>query len=215
MRRGSGGAGGSPGAQHPLPPPAPPARPLSAGPARMGWPGGSPCCCPAPPRPRPAGRPPQVSGRAARGGRAAACASRPRSSAGGGRQGAWGRRGSRGSGAGTGLGVGDRRSGGPRQAGTAGCWEGDQGAGRRPWSHSSWGRHAFARPGAHTLRRHGAAPSRHAPARAPHRTPLLEYRGARSPTRRPCSGREQAAAREHWPGSAPESFPFLLNIWGN
>ena len=42
----------------------------------MGWPGGSPCCCPAPPRPRPAGRPPQVSGRAARGGRAAACASR-------------------------------------------------------------------------------------------------------------------------------------------
>lgn len=42
----------------------------------MGWPGGSPCCCPAPPRPRPAGRPPQVSGREAPGGRAAACASR-------------------------------------------------------------------------------------------------------------------------------------------
>lgn len=42
----------------------------------MGWPGGSPCCCPAPPRPRPAGRPPQVSGREAPGGRAAACTSR-------------------------------------------------------------------------------------------------------------------------------------------
>lgn len=41
-------------------------------PGRMGWPGGFPCCCPAPPRPRPAGRPPQVSGRAALGGRTAA-----------------------------------------------------------------------------------------------------------------------------------------------
>lgn len=99
------------------------------------------------------------------------------------------------------AGVGDRRSGGPRRTETADCREGDQGAGRRPRSHSSWGRHAFARPGAHTPPRHGAAPSRHAPARAPHRTPLFEYSGARSSTCRPCSqagtgGRAQALAWE-------------------
>lgn len=41
----------------PLPPPPPPR--VAARLAGMGWPGGAPCCCPGPPRPRPSGRPPQ------------------------------------------------------------------------------------------------------------------------------------------------------------
>lgn len=215
MRRGSGGAGGSPGARRPLPPPAPPARPLGAGPARMGWLGGSPCCCPAPPRPRPAGRPPQVSGRAARSGRAAARASRPGSSAGGGRQGARGRRGSRGSGAGAGLGsvIGDLAGRGELRRLAAGKVTRGRGAGR---GHTLVGA-VTPSPALVRTRRLGTVlllPATHP------RAPRTGRRSSSTvghvlPHAGPVARRELAAARGHWPGSASAYFPFLLHIWGN
>lgn len=66
------------------------------------------------------------------------------------------------------LRAGGPRSRGSRRAQTAGSQEGDQGAGRGPRSNSGRGRHAFARPGAHTP----GDPARPGPAphpRAPHR----------------------------------------------
>lgn len=154
----------------------------------MGWPGGSPCCCPAPPRPRPAGRPPQVSGREAPDGRAAACASRR-----GGQCRWWSPGGAeplRGA-----NGRGERNGRARSGVGSPGSGvRGRQGPERWPGAgpahgHSPAGRLAFARPD--SIRRRSVPPR------------------TRTAAAGPGLGRELAGE------SVCQGFPFPPHIWGN
>lgn len=167
------------------------------GPGGMGWPGGSPCCCPAPARPRPAGRPPQVSGRSARGGRAAAGASR--------RPGGVGRQGARG---GAGRGLGGRGA----RGGRAGGWGWGWGPGAR--ERAGGPRRAQRREARQGTRGRGAARGRTA-------VPPSRVLGAPTATGRtlaPHAGRgperEREAARRPGPRECMRGFSFSSSLLG-